>query len=141
MSKLTPKLGAIAVVYHDGKFLLVQRRKAPNAGTWGFPGGHVELGETALEAAARELREETGIVATPLHYLTNVDAITHDDAGTITHHFLLAVVVCRYESGVPVAADDAADAKWLTPDQAAALPQSPSVQRILDIVVSETGFP
>ncbi|MEM9787303.1 MAG: NUDIX domain-containing protein, partial [Pseudomonadota bacterium] len=40
----SPKLGAIAVVFHDGRFLLVKRKNAPNADTWGFPGGHVDLG-------------------------------------------------------------------------------------------------
>ena len=58
---LRPILGAIAVVYHRGEVLLIQRKTAPNAGWWGFPGGHVELGETAMEAARRELLEETGV--------------------------------------------------------------------------------
>lgn len=136
MRKPSPKLGAIAVVYHDEKFLLVQRSKEPNAGTWGFPGGHVELGETGLQAAARELHEETGVIAAALHYLTNVDAIVRDEAGHITSHYLLAVVLCQYESGAPVAADDAADAQWFTPAQAAQLYQSPSVQEVIDLVLA-----
>ena len=134
MSKPVPKLGAIAVVYHEGRFLLVKRRKEPNAGTWGFPGGHVELGETGLEAAVRELQEETGVIATADHYLTNVDAITKDAAGDIVFHYLLAVVRCTYESGTPVAADDADDADWFAPAQATVLKQSPSVQAIIDMV-------
>lgn len=136
MSQTRPTLGAIAVVHHHGQFLLVQRRKAPNAGTWGFPGGHVELGETALDAAARELAEETGVIGTPLQYLTNVDAITRDRHGGVAFHFLLAVVVCRYESGTPIAADDADDAAWFTPAQAAKLNQSPNVQQIIDAMMA-----
>ena len=58
-----PLLGAIAVVVQDGHVLLARRRKEPDAGLWGYPGGHVELGETALAAAARELLEETGVTA------------------------------------------------------------------------------
>lgn len=136
MSKPVPKLGAIAVVYHDGRFLLVKRRKAPNAGTWGFPGGHVELGETGLAAAVRELHEETGVIAVADDYLTNVDAITRDAAGNVAFHYLLAVVRCNYESGTPVAADDADDAGWFTPAQAAELNQSPSVQSVIDMVTA-----
>jgi ADP-ribose pyrophosphatase YjhB (NUDIX family) len=131
-----PKLGAIAVVYHNDKFLLVKRKKEPNANTWGFPGGHVELGETALDAAARELMEETGVIGHPERYLTNVDAITRDDTGVVQFHFLLAVVLCRYESGAPLAADDVSDAGWFSASEAATLRQSPSVQQVIDTVKS-----
>ncbi|MGJ8622867.1 MAG: NUDIX hydrolase [Yoonia sp.] len=129
-----PKLGAIAVVPHAGRLLLVKRRNAPNAGTWGFPGGHVELGETALAAAARELVEETGVVASPQAYITNVDVIDHDADGVLRFHYLLAVVRCIYQSGEPVAADDVSDAGWFTPDEVRSLHQSPNVQTIIDLL-------
>lgn len=128
-----PKLGAIAVVQHEGRFLLVQRRKEPNANTWGFPGGHVELGETARDAAVRELAEETGVIATAQDYLTNLDVITRDTDGAVLFHYLLAVVVCSYEHGTPIAADDALDAGWFTAEQAKALPQSPNLQFVIDL--------
>lgn len=130
------KLGAIAIVFHDNKFLLVKRIKEPNANTWGFPGGHVEFGETALAGAARELLEETGVTAIPESYLTNIDVITHDASGAIKFHFLLAAVMCKYQSGTPVAADDVSDAGWFTADEAAGLQQSPNVQQVIDMVIS-----
>lgn len=134
-----PKLGAIAVVQHEGRFLLVKRKKEPNANTWGFPGGHVELGETALTAAVRELAEETGVIGKAEGYLTNIDAITRDDAGTVLFHYLLAVVVCTYESGTPIAADDVSDAGWFTETQAAVLHQSPNVQTVMDLLTRKVG--
>lgn len=130
---MQPRLGAIAVVMHEGRFLLVKRKKQPNAGTWGFAGGHVEHGETALDAAARELAEETGVIARPERYMTNIDVITRDGSGAIAYHFLLAVVECSYISGTPVAADDVSDAAWFTRAEAQQLDQSPSVQSILDL--------
>lgn len=53
---------AIAVrgVRADGEVLIVRARKNPT--DWIFPKGHVELGETAAQAAVRELLEEGGVV-------------------------------------------------------------------------------
>jgi len=134
---MQPKPGAIAVVRHAGRFLLVKRSKEPNAHTWGFPGGHVALGETALETAVRELAEETGVKAKAERYLTNLDVITRDGSGKIRFHYLLAVVVCSYQSGKPQAADDASDAGWFTPAEAATLRQSPNLQSIIDLLSKE----
>lgn len=108
-----PKLAALAVMIRAGRVLLVRRKNEPDAGLWGFPGGHVDLGETALAAATRELREETGVIGRPLRYLTNVDIIVHDKNGALAFHFLLAAVLCEYVSGNPSADDDVSDAKWL----------------------------
>jgi len=107
-----PKLAALAVLLKADQVLLVKRRNEPDAGLWGFPGGHVELGETAKEAAARELCEETGVIGRPVRYLTNVDVIDRDRDGSIRFHFLLAAVLCDYRSGNPIAQDDVSDARW-----------------------------
>lgn len=107
-----PKLAALAVCLSGDQVLLVQRRNPPDAGLWGFPGGHVEPGETALAAAARELTEETGVIARPRLYLDNVDLILRGPDGALQYHFLLAGVLCDYVSGQPSAADDAMDARW-----------------------------
>ncbi|AZV76774.1 NUDIX domain-containing protein [Parasedimentitalea marina] len=108
-----PLVGAIAVVCHRDRIILVQRGKQPSAGMWGFPGGHLELGETALQAAARELLEETGVTAHPLDYLTNIDVILRDTDGVITQQYLLAAVLCEYQQGTPQTADDAEQAQWI----------------------------
>lgn len=133
-----PKLGAIAVVIRDSSVLLARRGNPPDAGLWGFPGGHVEPGETALQAAARELREETGIRADPRSYLTNVDVLRHDPDGAVIVHFLLAAVLCDYRSGDPVAADDITDARWFDCDHIrnGDLPMSASVIEVMDLAIS-----
>ena len=56
-----PKLVAGALFELDGGILLVQRDIEPGYGKWTFPGGFVERGEVAEEAAAREVREECGV--------------------------------------------------------------------------------
>lgn len=109
-----PRVGAIAVLYHRARFLLVQRRRDPLASLWEFPGGHIEWGETAQAAAIRELREETGVQARAQGYLTNLDVIERDPAGQIGHHYFLAVVTCAYLSGEAVAGDDAQAVAWVS---------------------------
>ena len=41
--------------------LVVRRARPPHAGCWSFPGGSLELGETVVAGAARELLEECGV--------------------------------------------------------------------------------
>jgi 8-oxo-dGTP diphosphatase len=54
---------AVAVIQRaDGKVLLTQRKGEQDfAGSWEFPGGKFEMGETLEQALARELHEEIGI--------------------------------------------------------------------------------
>lgn len=130
-----PRLGAIAVVLHNDHVLLARRRNPPDAGLWGYPGGHVEWGETALDAAARELQEETGVIARPRDYLTNIDILIGDEAGGTGIHFLLAAVACDYVEGTPSAADDVAEARWVAFDEVEAghLPMSDRVAEVLHL--------
>ncbi len=60
-----PGVGAAVVVWDDkGRLLLIKRAKgATKPGLWAIPAGYVDYGEDVREAAARELAEETGLVA------------------------------------------------------------------------------
>ncbi len=111
-----PRLGVSAAVWRDGKVLLVQRAKPP-AGIWAFPGGHVEPGEGLMEAAARELREETGLVATFTGLVGLYDVIRRDAAGELSVHYVIACYFGLADEGEPVAASDAAAVTWADPDR------------------------
>lgn len=52
-------VGTLPVI--DGRVLLIRRGIPPRYGTWSYPGGYLELGETVEEGARRETREETGL--------------------------------------------------------------------------------
>ena len=58
-------LGAAGVLLVHGDSVMLQHRIgwSHHGDTWSIPGGAIHAGETALEAALRELREETGMVA------------------------------------------------------------------------------
>lgn len=46
-----------AIIFNEGKVLVVKQ----TSGFYGFPKGHVEIGETEKETAIREVKEETGL--------------------------------------------------------------------------------
>ncbi|MEX0348817.1 MAG: NUDIX hydrolase [Paracoccaceae bacterium] len=136
-----PRIGALAVLLRHDKVLLARRRNKPDAGLWGFPGGHVEWGETVLEAATRELLEETGIHAEPIDYLTNLDLLRYSEDGTVELHYLLVGVACRHIGGTLQAADDVSDARWFDTETVLAgdLPMSARVADLLRLAL-RSGF-
>jgi 8-oxo-dGTP diphosphatase len=69
------RIGVGVILARDGEVLLGLRRGSHGAGTWSFPGGHLDHGESAEACASRELYEETGLEATDAH----VVAETIDD--------------------------------------------------------------
>ncbi|MBZ6135755.1 NUDIX domain-containing protein [Streptomyces olivaceus] len=95
----------------DGYVLLIERGWDPHKGQWALPGGHVDVGETSRQAAARELGEEAGVPAAPeeLTQLGVWDAPGRDPRGRyVTAAYHLTVI-----SGTPIeAGDDAAAARW-----------------------------
>ena len=126
-----PWAGVVVVVWRDDRFLLTLRAKPPHAGLWGLPGGGVQLGETLLAAAAREVREETGIICAPIRSFSAVDVIERDAQGEVAFHFLLAAVVARWQGGEIVPGDDAVDARWFTPDELSALANVPGTDALI----------
>jgi phosphatase NudJ len=63
-----PHVTVACVVHAEGKFLVVEET-INNKALWNQPAGHLEADETLVQAARRELWEETGIHATPQHFL------------------------------------------------------------------------
>jgi 8-oxo-dGTP diphosphatase len=106
------------------RYLLIQRGNPPNAGQWTLPGGKLELGETTLFGAAREMQEEVGL---PPHAITMhprpisaSDAILPADHGAPQFHYMIAQCfgwVGDEYLGLVTAGDDAAAARWFTLDE------------------------
>ena len=108
-----PRAAASTAVFRDGHVLLVERGKGPRRGIWSLPGGHIEPGETAREAALRELQEETSTTAEIAGLVDVHDVIYRDDAGALTVHYVLTVYWGRWSSGEPCAGSDSADARFV----------------------------
>jgi 8-oxo-dGTP diphosphatase len=124
---VTPELCVGGVVVEAGRLLLVQRGNPPSVGLWAVPGGRVELGETMVDAVAREVLEETGLVVTVGELVGWVERIS--DA----YHFVIVdfLATCSGETE-PTAADDAADVAWVP---LAELPQWDLVPGLLDFLI------
>ncbi len=91
--------------------LLIKRRGNPHQGEWALPGGRVDDGETFGAAAYRELTEETGITL-PAGTLERVDI--YDDPNRDPRGRYISVAYTAVIDGMPepIAADDAAEARW-----------------------------
>jgi ADP-ribose pyrophosphatase YjhB (NUDIX family) len=135
-----PLLGVSVVVERRGKVLLVKRGRAPLKGLWSFPGGLVEVGETLAEAAAREVREETGLTVTIGEAIDRAEVIRRDEKGRIDRHYVLIVFAGRYRSGRIAAADDAAAAGWFAAEGWSGLETTADTGRILKgLALAERG--
>lgn len=126
-----PRPAASAIIFRDTSVLIVERGKGAMPGTWSLPGGHIEPGEKACEAAARELFEETGLVVA-LEGLVDVhDAIFRDGDGTLRAHYVLAVFWGHSEEGEPVAASDVRDARFVRISEIDSYRMTPGAQAII----------
>lgn len=108
----SPRVAALAVTFREEEVALVQRGNEPERFSWGFPGGSVNLGENLKDAAIRELKEETGLIASPLRSLPVIEYIGTDGTG-MRHHFILVPILCLYTSGELYAMDDVIDSRWI----------------------------
>lgn len=107
-----PIVGIGIAVLRDDAVLLVRRGTPPNAGSWSLPGGGQELGETAEQAARRELLEETGLEVGDIHLAANVDSIHRDADGRVQYHYTIIDFCAAYRTGQPTPGGDVTAAVW-----------------------------
>lgn len=93
----------------EPKVLLIQRGNEPYKGYWAFPGGFMNMEETAEECAVRELKEETGLTVKQIQQIGAYSKVDRDPRGrTISIAYLAIVDAPAAVSGM----DDAAKAAW-----------------------------
>ena len=93
----------------EPKVLLIQRGNEPYKGCWAFPGGFMNMEETAEECAVRELKEETGLTVKQIQQIGAYSKVDRDPRGrTVSIAYLAIVDTPTAVSGM----DDAAKAAW-----------------------------
>ena len=98
---------AAAIIYKNGAYFATQRGYGEFEGMWEFPGGKIELGETAESALKREIQEELGIDITVDKFLCTTD---YDYP---SFHLTMHCYLCRIISG-EIELREHKSARWLT---------------------------
>lgn len=129
-----PIAAAGVVCLRGDDVLLVRRGKPPLEGAWSLPGGRIEWGERAADAALRELKEETGCSAELVGLIDVVDAIMTRRTGSDAAwgHYVLVDFAARWTGGEPRSADDARDARFLCPGDLAKLDLWSETRRVIE---------
>jgi ADP-ribose pyrophosphatase YjhB (NUDIX family) len=136
----SPRVGVGAIVLHEGRVLLVKRGRAPGLDLWSVPGGLVELGETTVDAARREVAEETGLKVRIAGLVGVLDRVTRDAEGRVRYHWVLVDYLAVPESTETLrAGSDAAEVRWVTIDEVERLPITEALVDMIRRAVALSG--
>jgi 8-oxo-dGTP diphosphatase len=132
----------VAVRNDRGKLLLVRRC---DSGTWELPGGRVDVGESAVEAAVRETREESGIrvrITGLVGLFTDPGCVVESVGGTEVRQQFVVCFHGRALWGRPRPdLQETSDAAWFDPADVAALPMEPAARLLIVHALSGTDEP
>ncbi len=101
------RVGVAVVVKQEGKILFGKRLVKAGFGEWGLPGGHLEYNESLVEAAKRELLEETGLTVDSLEFIN----ITNDPRRT-DRHYIHLIFLAKGVHGQPANLEPDKCEKW-----------------------------
>ena len=124
LGRKVDEANAASVALIEGKrVLLIQRAFEPLRGLWTLPGGRRESGESIVDTAVRELREELGLVVGELRPVILMP---------VSAKFRLQVFATTEFSGEIVASMEIADRRWVVAGRLGELPTTPALDTVLD---------
>lgn len=136
-----PNVTVAAVVQRDGKFLLVEEETEAGL-AFNQPAGHLEEGESLIEAVVRETLEETAYHFKPTH-LVGIYNWKHPAKDVTYLRFAFGGELRGFEAGRPLDEGIVA-ARWLTLDEIAATAsrhRSPLIRRCIDDLLGGKFYP
>lgn len=112
-----PSSATVAFIFNDkGELLVVRRKNEPVKGTLDLPGGFVDMDETGEQGVAREVKEETGLVATQVDYQFSIPNL-YLYSGLTIHTLDMFYIVKAEDTSHVQAMDDAAEYMWISLDK------------------------
>ncbi|MFH1623304.1 MAG: NUDIX domain-containing protein [Candidatus Aenigmatarchaeota archaeon] len=136
----TVRLVSYVLLERDGRILLGRRRNAFGAGCWSMPAGHIEHGESVIECARRELKEETGLEADSFEFVAAKLIPPYELNGAMAGDYVAFLVRPKGLDGAPenMEPDKNGSWEWFDP---AALPEPlfPPVALLLEC--AKVGVP
>jgi len=113
-NSLVPSVNVV-VTNADGEVLLIRRSDNQN---WAVPGGAIDLGESMVQAAVRETKEETGVDCSITGlvgiYTDPKHVILYTSNGEVRQEFSI-LLTARVTGGVPTPSDESSEVRWVAP--------------------------
>ncbi|MBU0596836.1 NUDIX domain-containing protein [Patescibacteria group bacterium] len=103
-----PKVGVGVCIVRDGKVLLGKRKNSHGQGTWSFPGGHLDFGESWEDCSIRETLEETGLKINKIKFA----AVTNDVMDKEDKHYITIFIRADCMQGDPQLMEPEKCEKW-----------------------------
>lgn len=122
-----------AVIFDGDRVLVIQQVK----GHWGFPKGHVEPGETEVETAIREIKEETNLDVEINEKYRYVERYSPEEGIEKDVIFFIAK---KTGGEIKVQEEEVTATEWLLPEDAIEKVTYDSSKRILEKVIKDLGI-
>jgi 8-oxo-dGTP pyrophosphatase MutT (NUDIX family) len=131
----------VAVTDDAGRILLIKRSDNDN---WALPGGAIDLGESLVQAAIRETREETGIHCeiTGLIgiYTDPRHVILYTSNGEARQEFSV-VLTGRATGGQPTPSSESTEVRWVSPAEISHYSMDRSMRLRIGHLLEPSGRP
>lgn len=131
----------VAVTDHEGRILLIRRSDNDN---WALPGGAIDLGESLVQAAVRETREETGIECE----ITGLVGIYTDPRHVILYtsndearQEFSIVLTGRPTGGRPTPSSESTEVRWIAPAEIGSHAMDQSMRLRINHLLDPSGRP